>query len=544
MPNNPTVLNRDVPYEVVTDSAGAKTVMTHLHGDALLNFPVLNKGTAFTDRERNELGLRGILPPRVTSMAEQSKRVMYNYRRKSSDLDRYIHLISLMDRNETLFYRVLVDNLEEMMPIVYTPTVGEACREFGRVYRRHRGLYITPDDRGRVREVLRNWPLPDVRVIVVTDGERILGLGDLGESGMGIPIGKLSLYAAAGGLDPAQLLPICIDVGTERGELRGDDLYLGRNSTRLRGPEYYSLIDEFVWAVQDVFPKALIQFEDFSHDTSFPLLDEYQNKVLCFNDDIQGTAAVTVSAVMAAERITGRKMSDERFLIAGGGSAGAGIARQLVAYMKAVEGTSEAEAKKTIWMTDSKGLITTSRPTPLDEHKKEFAREGASVPLEQATIAIKPTVLIGVSGVPGLFNETILKNLGERPLVMPLSNPTKMVECTPEEARRATSGKALVATGSPFPETSQCNNVYIFPGIGLSAACTGFKRIDDEMFLVAAKALAEKTPQSFLDKGLLLPPLTEIRAVSRGIAVAVAKHAGKAPNIEQWQPDYLPYKKA
>lgn len=501
-----------------------------LRGEALAGNPHFNKGTAFSERERDEFGLRGLLPPRVASMEQQLERVLDNYRRKSTDLERYIHLISLLDRNETLFYRLVLDHLEEMLPIVYTPTVGEACRKFGQIYRRPRGLYVTPADRGRVASLFDHWPFRDVRVIVVTDGERILGLGDLGASGMGIPIGKLSLYVAAGGIRPSQTLPVCLDVGTDREELLGDPLYLGTPQKRLRGPAYDELLEEFVRAANRKFPGVLIQFEDFVGPNALRLLDLYRDRVCCFNDDIQGTGAVALAALLASERVTGRRLPDEKVVIAGAGGAGTGIARAICAAMKE-EGLSDEAARSRIWTTDSKGLVTKTG----DPYKREFAREGGPATFEETVRAVRPTVLVGVAGTAGLFSEDVLRNLADRPVVLPLSNPTSLSECTPEDVRRATGGRGLCATGSPFAGASQCNNVFVFPAVGLGVLASRADRVTDRMFLAAARKLAALADVA---SGQLLPRITDIRRVELEVARAVA---GDAP-IEQWEPVYLPYR--
>jgi malate dehydrogenase (oxaloacetate-decarboxylating)(NADP+) len=530
-------------FRIVRDETGAPSVLCPVLGEHLLTFPLLNKGTAFTDQERDELGLRGLLPPRVCTLEEQAARVMENYRQKPDDLERYIHLVALMDRNETLFYRVLLDHLAEMLPVVYTPTVGLACRNFGRIFRRSRGIYITPEDRGRIGKVLSRWPFPRVRVIVVTDGERILGLGDLGANGMGIPIGKLSLYVAAAGIAPSEVLPISLDTGTDREELRNDPDYLGRRSPRLRGEAYDEFLEEFMEEASKSFPGVLIQFEDFAQRNAFRLLDKFHDRYLCFNDDIQGTGAVALAAVLAAERITGRRLAAERIVIAGAGSAGIGIARMISSAMIEA-GIAPERAREKISIVDSKGLVTCDRRN-LAAHKTEFARDQRPMTLEQVVRAAEPTVLVGVTGQANLFTEEILSRLGDRPLVLPLSNPTEKVECTPEVVKHATRGSALVASGSPFPGISQCNNVYLFPGIGLGALSAGLRHVADAQFLAAARALARMTRDEDLKKGLLFPPIAEIRRISLEIARAVAQRAGgPTALLEPWEPVYLPYRRA
>jgi malate dehydrogenase (oxaloacetate-decarboxylating)(NADP+) len=523
-------------YRVRRDARREPYLECPLTGHLLLNTPVFNKGTAFTEGERDALHLRGLLPPHVRSLAEQVEQVMAGYCQQADDLQRYIYLHALLDRNETLFYRVLLDQLEELLPIVYTPTVGHACRDFGRVFRRPRGIYLTPDDRGYVASVLAKWPSRDVRVIVVTDGERILGLGDLGANGMGIPIGKLALYVAAGGIHPSQVLPVCLDTGTDRGELLQDPDYLGTRRRRVRGAAYDALVEEFVHAVQACFPRALIQFEDFAGPNALRLLELFRDRACCFNDDIQGTGAVVLAAVLASERLTGRRLVEERFVIAGAGGAGLGIARSLAAALG-----DENAAHQQIWLVDSCGLVVPSN-SPDDAHKQAFARPEPRLPLEDVVRAARPTVLIGVSTRRGLFTPAVLGQLAERPVVLPLSNPTSQAECTPDDVERATNGRGLVATGSPFLGTSQCNNLYVFPGVGLGVLAAGAPRVTDRMFAEAARDVARQCSASALTRGLLLPPIAEIRRVSHVVARAVAQEAGFDGPIEQWEPEYLPYR--
>ena len=507
-----------------------------LEGDALLQDPRLNKGTAFTDAERDALGLRGLLPPRILGLAEQEERILRNFHGKSSPLEQYIYLTGLQDRNETLFYRVVVDNLAEMMPVIYTPTVGEACQTFGHIFRRPRGLYVTSADRGRVRRLLRNWPESDVKVIVVTDGERILGLGDVGANGMGIPIGKLSLYTACAGIHPAGCLPIALDVGTDNTELRADPLYIGNPVSRVRGPEYLALLDEFVAAVDEVFPGVLLQFEDFATENALGLLERYRDKLCTFNDDIQGTAAVALAGLYSASRITKVPLAEQRVLFLGAGSAAIGIADLLVGALRA-EGQSESEARSRCWLFDSRGLVVRDRGD-LESHKRGYAHAHPPVAtLVDAIHVLRPTALLGLSTKGGAFTAPVLRamaELNQRPVIFALSNPTARSECTAEEAYQHTDGRAVFASGSPFPPVvfqgrrqvpGQGNNAYIFPGLGLGALVSGARRITDPMFHMAARALAESVAGSALEEGLLYPPLDRIRDVSKLIAVAVAEVA-------------------
>ncbi len=520
-------------------NTGAEWVETALRGEALADLPLLNKGTAFTQEERDLLGLRGLLPPHVGTMEEQAQRVLENYRRNRTELERYIHLISLLDRNETLFYRVLLDNLVEMLPVVYTPTVGQACLQFGHIYRRARGLYLTPEDAPRMEAVLANWPRPDVAVIVVTDGERVLGLGDLGANGMGISIGKLNLYTAAAGIRPEKTLPVCLDTGTENEALLADPLYLGVKRRRVRGPAYDALVEAFVRGARRRWPGVLVQFEDFGKANAARLLDAWRERELCFNDDIQGTGAVVLAGLLGALRISGGSLDGQRIVIAGAGSAGIGIARMLKAAP--------------VWMVDSKGLLTADRPA-LSDAQRAFARAEPAGPLLDVLRRVRPTVLIGTSASPGLFTKEILQAMdGPRPVVFPLSNPTASAECTPDQAREWTGGRAIVATGSPFPGTPQCNNLYVFPGVGLGILAARASRVSDDAFFAAARALADLASGE-----ALFPPLSDIRRVTSAIALAVARNAcgsGAAPpaseealrwriSEEMWDPRYVPYRPA
>lgn len=516
--------------------SGARVRSEIPRGANLLHDPVWNKGTAFTEVERDALGLRGLLPPRVCSQSEQVMRVMESYRKKPNDLEKYIYLTALHDRNETLYFRVIMQHIEEMMPIVYTPTVGLACQQYGQIFRRARGVFISGRDRGKIAGILRHWPAAEVRVIVVTDGERILGLGDLGASGMGIPIGKLSLYTACAGIHPSFCLPVTLDVGTENEALRNDPLYLGIRAKRLRGAEYDALVDEFVTSVQEVYPHALIQFEDFANSNAFRLLAKYREKVCTFNDDIQGTSAVALAGLRSAMRLTGGELKGQKLLFLGAGEAGIGIA-DLFASALVGEGMSPREARDRSWFVDSKGLVVASR-TDLDEHKRPYAHDHAQVrDLRGAVEALRPTAIIGVSGRPGMFTRDVLEAMAgqnERPIVFALSNPTANAECTAEEAYTWTGGRAVFASGSPFDPVTvagrtyvpgQGNNAYIFPGLGLGVVSSRARRITDEMLMVAAEVLAAETSDRDLEQGRIYPPLSRVRDVSLAIATAVAELA-------------------
>ncbi|HTP29471.1 MAG TPA: NAD-dependent malic enzyme [Anaeromyxobacteraceae bacterium] len=505
-------------------------------GVALLHDPMLNKGSAFTALERDALGISGLLPPEIFTMEEQETRVLENYQRKQTNLDRYIHLTGLQDRNTTLFYRVLIDHLEEMMPVIYTPTVGEACQKFGHIFRRPRGLYASYNDRGHVAEILGNWPQADVRVIVVTDGERILGLGDQGASGMGIPVGKLSLYTACAGIHPSQCLPVTLDVGTENAAYREDPLYMGLRQRRVRGEDYYAFVAEFIEAATERWPKALVQFEDFGNTTAFHLLERWRNEICTFNDDIQGTAAVTLAGLLSALRLTGKPLLDQRILFLGAGEAGIGIG-ELIATAIAGAGATPEEARRRCWFVDSKGLVVKSR-SDLASHKVRFAHDFAQIPdLLGAIQALKPTAIIGVSTVAKAFNQEIVETmsrLNERPIIFALSNPTSKAECSAEEAYTWSRGNAIFASGSPFEPVTyqgktfvpgQGNNAYIFPGVGLGVVATEARYVTDRMFSAAAAALAEITSRGDLEMGRVFPSLKRIREVSARIGAAVAEVA-------------------
>ncbi len=507
-------------------------------GAALLHDPLLNKGSAFTEAERIACGLEGLLPPRVHTMEEQVSRVLDNYRSKETDLERYIHLISLQDRNETLFYRVVMDNIEEMMPIIYTPTVGQACQQYGHLFRRPRGLYISFKDRGRIARILLNWPQKDVRVIVVTDGERILGLGDQGVGGMGIPVGKLSLYTACSGINPAQCLPVMLDVGTENDTYLRDPLYMGLRQHRVRGKEYHEFVDEFVTAVREVMPKALLQFEDFGNSTAFHLLERWRDRICTFNDDIQGTAAVTLAGIFSALRLTGKSLRDQRILFLGAGEAGIGIGDLIVSAMWD-EGEKIEDARRKCWFVDTKGLVVKGREN-LAHHKLRYAHDFPHVPdFVSAVHALEPTAIIGVSTIPKAFSEEVIEamaTINQRPIIFALSNPTSKAECSAEEAYTWSKGKAIYASGSPFPPCTyggktfvpgQGNNSYIFPGVGLGVVACEARHVTDRMFAEAAKALAAQVLESDLEMGRIYPSLKRIQEVSARIAAAVAEVAFK-----------------
>jgi malate dehydrogenase (oxaloacetate-decarboxylating)(NADP+) len=506
------------------------------HGQALLHDPLLNKGTAFSDAERAALGLRGLLPPHVHTLEEQTARVMDAYRSKHTDLERYIYLVSLQDRNETLFYKLVGEHIEEMMPIIYTPTVGQACQQWGHLFRRPRGLYVSWKDRGSVAALLRNWPGAEVRVIVVTDGERILGLGDQGVGGMGIPVGKLSLYTTCAGIDPAHTLPVMLDVGTENEGYLADPLYMGLRQRRVRGPEYDALVAEFITAVEEVFPGALIQFEDFANINAFRLLAQWRDKVCTFNDDMQGTAAVTLAGVYSALRLTGKKLRDQTILFLGAGEAGVGIGDLVVSAM-VDEGATVEEARRRCWFVDSHGLVVKSREG-LAEHKLRFAHDAPpAADLLSAIEALRPTALIGVSTIARAFSKPVVEamsRINDRPIIFALSNPTSKAECTAEEAYGWSNGKAIYASGSPFPPcvlngktfvSGQGNNSYIFPGVGLGVVACRARHVTDQMFAAAARTLASLVLPADLEMGRIYPALTRIREVSAHIAVAVAEVA-------------------
>jgi malate dehydrogenase (oxaloacetate-decarboxylating) len=551
----------------VTAAAGVGPVKVALRGRDLIDNPLLNKGSAFTDDERQMFGLVGLLPPHVSTVEEQLARTYENFRRKSSDLERYIFLVSLQDRNETLFYMLVTRHLAEMMPIIYTPVVGEACRSYSHIYRRPRGLYISGDRIGDIDAMLANAPCARPSIIVVTDGERILGLGDLGVGGLGISIGKLSLYTACAGIHPSGTLPIVLDVGTNNPDLLGDPLYLGCRHGRIFGAAYDEVVDAFVSGVMRRFPDALLQWEDFAKQNAARLLARYRDRLCTFNDDIQGTGAVTLAGLLAAASATGTRLGEQRIVMLGAGSSAIGISDQVVAAMKS-EGLDDEAARRTIWLVDSGGLVHGGRPG-LEPAKERYAQPLARlagwplsgrVGLDEVVTRVRPTALIGTSAQPGAFTESIVRTMAagvDRPVIFPLSNPTSKSEAVPADLVAWTDGRALIATGSPFGDVpwrgrsiriGQCNNVLIFPGVGLGVLASGARRVTDAMFVAAARALNTGTEALF-------PPLESARHVAREVARAVAleaQRAGVAPALPEpaldarldrlmWRPGYAAY---
>jgi malate dehydrogenase (oxaloacetate-decarboxylating)(NADP+) len=503
-------------------------------GYALLRDPHTNKGTAFSDEERRNLGLEGLLPPVPTSLAHQIARIHTQLAMLDNDLQKYLFLSDLQARNETLYYAVLMSDPAGFMPLVYTPTVGEASQKFDHIFHAARGIYLPISAKGSIKELLSNWPQKDVRFIVVTDGERILGLGDLGVGGMGIPVGKLALYTACAGVPPELCLPITIDVGTNNAALLEDPLYLGLRQSRVRGEPYYAFIDEFVEAVHELFPKSCIQWEDFANINAVPILAKYRDRICTYNDDIQGTASVALAGIYAALRISGQKLTDQRFLFLGAGSAATGIA-ELISQAMAMEGLTLQQARNRNNLFDINGLLTS--PRKLMDFQKPFAIEHAPIgDFAEAIKALRPTGIIGVSTVPKLFNQKVIEaisEINERPIIFPYSNPTSRSECTAEEAYTWSKGRAIFASGSPFPPLTvggkhfvpgQGNNVYIFPAMGMAVYATEAKRVTDEMFIVAAKAVAEQVGQDSLDVGLIYPPQSEILTASLHVAARIAEH--------------------
>jgi malate dehydrogenase (oxaloacetate-decarboxylating)(NADP+) len=502
---------------------------------ALLHDPLLNKGTAFSEEERDALGLRGLLPPHVHTQEEQMARVLQQLRRMADPLDKFVSLNALHDRNEALYFRVICDHVDEMQPLIYTPTVGLACQRFGQIFQRPRGMFISANDRGRVAHLLRNWPRR-AGIIVVTDGERILGLGDQGAQGMGIPVGKLSLYTACAGVHPSLCLPVAVDVGTNNEPLLADPFYIGLRQRRVTGTAYDELIDELITAAQEVFPGVVIQFEDFANHNAFRLLAKYRDRVCAFNDDIQGTAAVALAGLLSALRISGGKLVDQKLLFLGAGEAAIGIA-DLAAAAMVTEGLAPAAARERCCLVDSRGLVVKSRGD-LVGHKRPYAVDHAPLgDFLSAVRAIKPTAIIGVAALGGTFTREVLEEMARintRPIIFALSNPTSKAECTAEQAYQWTGGRALFASGSPFDPVKvegrnfvprQGNNSYIFPGVGLGVIASMARRVSDDMFMAAARALAERVDESDLAQGSLYPALSRIREVSAAIAAAVAESA-------------------
>lgn len=510
-------------------------MMKIVRGRALLNDPAHNKSTAFNLEERDRYGLQGLLPYSVTDIKKQQQRVLAHLRSKASNLEKYVYLNDLLERNQRLFYRTLIDHIGEIMPLVYTPTVGEACTKFTQIFRKPQGFYITPADRGKVLSRFENWPENDVRIIVVTDGERILGLGDLGANGMGIPIGKMALYVACAGIHPDHCMPIMLDVGTGNQALRDDPLYLGYPYPRLTGQDYLSLVDEFVEAVQYKFPDALIQFEDFSSQNAFTLLDRYVGSIRCFNDDIQGTAAVTLAGIHASCRITRKTFSKQKIMLLGTGSAATGIAGLLLsAFRKA--GLSETEARSQISFVDRQGLVVVAREK-IKPRIQPFASEHTAMDFVNAIAVIQPDVLIGATGTAGAFSEAAIRTMAqyqEHPVIIALSNPTSHTECTAEQAYRWSGGRAIFASGSPFAPVvlgercyypAQGNNVYVYPGIGLGVMASQARLVIERMFLAAAEELANQVTTAEIERGSIYPDLTRVRAVSLRIAIRVCQIA-------------------
>ncbi|WP_289116276.1 NAD-dependent malic enzyme [uncultured Psychrobacter sp.] len=545
-------------------------------GPALLETPLLNKGSAFSAEERNSFNLTGLLPHNIETIEEQSLRAYHQLRSFTSDMDKHIYLRNIQDTNETLFYHLVEQHIEEIMPLIYTPTVGQACEKFSQIYRRKRGLFVSYAERHQIDDILQNATKQNVKVIVVTDGERILGLGDQGIGGMGIPIGKLSLYTACGGISPAYCLPILLDVGTNNQQLLDDPMYMGWRNPRISGDEYNEFVDLFIQAVKRRWPEALLQFEDFAQENATPLLNKYRDQLCCFNDDIQGTAAVSVGTLIAACLNKGQKLSEQKIAFLGAGSAGCGIAEHIVRQMQR-EGLTEAQARSQVFMVDRYGLLTDSMTelqkfqVPLVQKESDIAHWEKSNKLGLAQVVQQGgvTVLFGVSGQKGLFTQEVIEALcanTEHPIVLPLSNPTTRVEATPQEVMNWSRGKAIIATGSPFPpttfngqtfEVSQCNNSYIFPGIGLGVLAAQATSISDNMLMAASQALADISMEYQKAPGAILPPIKVIREISEKIAYAVAVQAVEdklalpdtAENLQRrieanfWLPEYRHYRR-
>lgn len=559
----------------IDPATGQRYMAVTQKGRPLLLDPSINKGTAFTLRERDELDLHGLLPPAVCTIQQQLQRVGESFRSKTTNIEKFIYLTSLHDRNETLFYRLVQENIDEMMPIVYTPVVGEACQKFSHIYRRGRGLYIAYEQRDTIEQILVNAEIRNPSVIVVTDGERILGLGDQGAGGMGIPIGKLCLYTLCAGVSPYSTLPITLDVGTDNQERLGDPLYLGMRHQRVRGADYQGFVDAFVVAVKKVFPAVVLQWEDFLKENALKQLARFRDQLCTFNDDIQGTAAVVLAGLLGALRLTGKPMREQRVVFAGAGASTQGIATLLAAAFQE-DGLTREQALQRIWTTDSHGLVTAGRPG-LEGFKATYARpaeevagyacaDASRITLVETVENAKPTVLIGTSATPGIFDEAVVRAMGQatgRPIIFPLSNPTSKTECTPEDALCWTGGRAIVATGSPFAPVSydgrrhrigQCNNSFIFPGVGLGLTIAQARHVSDGVFLEAAKALAAKVTAEDLNEGAVYPALSRIRECSFAVACATIRRVvaeGHADpelldNLERtveramWTSEYLP----
>jgi malate dehydrogenase (oxaloacetate-decarboxylating) len=575
-PTSSRTMPAALSFSIKVDPAtGQQYMAVSQKGRPLLLSPLTNKGTAFTRRERDELDLCGLVPPAVCTIHQQMDRSYENFKAKTSNLEKFIFLTSLQDRNETLFYRLALEHIDEMMPIVYTPVVGEACQKYSHIYRRGRGLYVAYEDRDRIETILSNAGILNPSVIVVTDGERILGLGDQGAGGMGIPIGKLCLYTLCAGVSPYSTLPITLDVGTNNQERLNDPLYLGMRHERVRGEAYQEFIDAFVAAVKKIFPRAVLQWEDFLKENALFQLARFRDQLCTFNDDIQGTAGVVLAGLYSALRITGQKMRDQRVVFAGAGASAQGISELLVAALME-DGLSHDEAVRRIWTTDSRGLVTRDRPK-LEQYKATYARpadevagyacrDRSRITLLETIENAKPSMLIGTSATPGTFDETVVKAMSRhnaRPIVFPLSNPTSKTECTPEDALRWSEGRAIVATGSPFDPVTvggkrhrigQCNNSFVFPGVGLGLTISGARRVSDGMFLESAKALAALVKPEDLAECAVYPELSRIRECSFAVACAtirravaeghaepeILEHLEKTVERAMWFPEYLP----
>lgn len=559
----------------IDPSSWQEYIAVHEKGTALLVNPFINKGAAFTESERLNLGLAGLLPPAVVTVENQTTRAYAAFQAKNNDLEKYIYLAGLHDRNETLFFRLVHEHIEEMMPVVYTPVVGLACQRWSHIFRRPRGIYISYARKGMISQILRHIDMENPSVIVVTDGERILGLGDQGAGGMGIPIGKLALYTLCAGVSPYNVIPITLDVGTDNQERLDDPMYIGLRQRRVRGEAYQEFVDEFVAAVKEVFPNVVLQWEDFLKGNAIHQLNRFKDDLCTFNDDIQGTAGVVVAGLFSAMRLTGQRLSDQKVIFGGAGAAAQGIA-ELISSAMMEEGLTQEEARARIAMVDSQGLVIKDRPG-LSDFKVDLAQprelvadwtvaNPQRISLEDAVRGFKPTILLGTTGMPNTFTHEILVQMGkntERPVIFPLSNPTSQAECTPEEALNATEGRALVATGSPFAPVKyggntyrigQGNNAYIFPGVGLGLTVGHVRRVTNGMFLSAARALAEHLTEEDLAETSLYPRLTRIREVSHAVACATIRQAVKEGHADvevlnqlenrvqraMWYPDYLP----